>query len=376
MIRLAFMTDRARHLVTSIPETHADLVSGPHVARSGDGLAAALERFAASAEELVVTGDADTLRAFLPHASQLDVLISEEPVEGSSFDDWNGGAFREVSETPLPRGRVIRYARTAASGPEAMDAFRMGNAVGLYMEGIRDGLARQAVEAYTGDRYTQHSTGVKDGREGFIEFFSAFLDRTPEREIVPMRGWVDGRHMFVHVYQRLNGGEAEWVTTDFFDTDEDGKIVEHWDVIAPYAATTPSGHTSVDGSGTITDLDKTEANKQLVRAMIENVLMPEGEGSLSDYISTDQYLQHNAEVPDGLEAFQALLTPERPLWYDEIVLLMGRGNFVSVLSKTRWEDKPYAQVDVFRIEDGKIVEHWDAAEPCPPADELANSGKF
>lgn len=56
------------------------------------------------------------------------------------------------------------------------------------------------------------------------------------------------------VYQSLNDGEAEWVTSDFFDTDENDKIIEHWDVISKYAPKTPSGHTSIHGPTEITDL--------------------------------------------------------------------------------------------------------------------------
>ena len=54
---------------------------------------------------------------------------------------------------------------------------RLDNARNLYLEGIRDGKAREAVTQYTGARYTQHSTGVKDGVEGFIEFFEPFISR-------------------------------------------------------------------------------------------------------------------------------------------------------------------------------------------------------
>jgi predicted SnoaL-like aldol condensation-catalyzing enzyme len=55
---------------------------------------------------------------------------------------------------------------------------------------------------------------------------------------------------------------------------------------------------------------------------------------------------------------------------------VGQGNFVATLCRARWEDAPYAQADLFRIEDGLIVEHWDAAEPIGPETEWVNSGKF
>jgi predicted SnoaL-like aldol condensation-catalyzing enzyme len=59
---------------------------------------------------------------------------------------------------------------------------RLENARNLYMEGIRDGKPREAVTKYTGDRYTQHSTGVKDGVEGFVEFFERRLSTWRKRK--------------------------------------------------------------------------------------------------------------------------------------------------------------------------------------------------
>ncbi|MGI9666389.1 MAG: nuclear transport factor 2 family protein [Acidimicrobiia bacterium] len=255
---------------------------------------------------------------------------------------------------------------------------RVEHALGLYMDGIRDGNPREAVAKHTGSRYTQHSTGVRDGREGFVEFFEAFLQRNPHRHIEIVRVFEDGPHVFVHAYQSLNNGEAEWITMDFFDTDEDERIVEHWDVIAEYSDSTPSGHTSVDGATEVTDLELTDENKALVKAFIEDVLMVGGDPrNIERYISSDQYIQHNREVKDGLEHFKALaFEPNRPLNYDEIVLLLGQGNFVATLCRANWQGAPYAQADLFRIEDGRVVEHWDAAEPIGPPEDWVNSGKF
>ena len=255
---------------------------------------------------------------------------------------------------------------------------KLENATNLYMKGIRDGNAREAVTEYTGDRYTQHSTGVRDGIEGFVEFFEPFLERNPIRDIQVIRGWEDGQYVFVHVYQSLNHGESQWVTTDFFDTDENDKIIEHWDVISAYAASTPSGHTSVDGPTEITDLDKTEANKAIVRAMIEDVLMVGGDPTKIDaYISAETYIQHNKDVADGLEHFKRLALAEHPpLIYTDLHLLVGCGNFVATLCRAEWEGAPYAQVDIFRLENGKIVEHWDNVEPVSPEETWVNRGKF
>lgn len=254
---------------------------------------------------------------------------------------------------------------------------RLENAKNLYLEGIRDGKAREAITKYSGARYTQHSTGVKDGPEGFIEFFEGFLARNPKRDIQIVRGFEDGQYVFLHAFQSLNDGQAEWVTTDFFDTDKDGKIIEHWDVISAYVARTPSGHTSIDGPTEVSDLDKTEENKKIVRDLIRDVLIGENPENIDLYISREQYIQHNAEVPDGLEYFKPLaLAKNKPLVYEEIVLLVGQGNFVATLCKAYWEGQPLAQVDIFRLQGGKIVEHWDNAEAIPPEEEWVNGGKF
>ncbi len=254
---------------------------------------------------------------------------------------------------------------------------KLENAQRLYMEGIRDGNAREAVTKYTGARYTQHSTGVRDGVEGFVAFFEPFIARNPKRDIRVLRALEDGQYVFLHVYQSLNDGESEWVTTDFFDTDDDDKIIEHWDVIAAYSAQTPSGHTTTDGATAITDLDKTDENKQLVRNFIEDVLLGADPTKIDEYIASDTYIQHNREVPDGRAAFKELvLAADRALVYQRLVLLVGQGNFVATLCEAHWRGQPYAQVDLFRIADGRIVEHWDNAEPVPPPEETVNSGKF
>ncbi|MEL6192565.1 MAG: nuclear transport factor 2 family protein [Bacteroidota bacterium] len=254
------------------------------------------------------------------------------------------------------------------------------NAKKLYMEGIRDGNVREAVTKYTGDRYTQHSTGVRDGVEGFVEFFEPFVKRNPSRDIQIVRSLVDGQYVFIHAYQNINHGEAQWVTTDFFDTDENDKIIEHWDVIAAFNESNPSGRSSVDGPIEVTDLDKTEENKELVRNLLQDALMRGGNAeNLSKYINPEKYLQHNPDVADGFEHFQKLASdPNRPLNYEELVLLVGQGNFVATLCRANWNNgklnQDYAQVDLFRIEDGKVVEHWDNVEPVPEND--VNGGKF
>ena len=257
------------------------------------------------------------------------------------------------------------------------ESAKLANVHGLYLEGIRDGDA-SVVHRYAGERYTQHNTHVKDGKEGFIEFFEEFTKRNPQREIKILRSFVDGHMVFVQAFQNLNDGEAKWVTFDFFDTDENDKLIEHWDVLTEYSDSAPGGHTSIDGPTEISDLEQTKENKEIVRSMIQDVLMAGGDPeNIDGYFSVENYIQHNTEVPDGLKAFKAVAQDRnRALWYQEIHHLVGSGNYVATLCRATWGGEPYAQADLYRLEGGLIVEHWEAAEKIPPRSEWVNTGKF
>ncbi len=197
----------------------------------------------------------------------------------------------------------------------------------------------------------------------------------PKKQVEIVRAWADGRYVFLHAVHRPNEGERAYVTTAFFDTDDEGEITEYREVIGELEGPNPSGRTQLDGATEITDLDRTEENKALVKAMLENCLFPGARPDRIEEYFAEDYLQHNPNVGDGLAIVRQLAQGEnRQLTYDEIVLLVGRGNFVATLCKANWEGAPLAQVDILRLEDGKIVEHWDNSEPVLEDD--VNSGKF
>jgi len=257
---------------------------------------------------------------------------------------------------------------------------KVGNAKGLYLEGIRDGNMREALDKYTGERYTQHSTGVGDGKQGFMEFFGPFLEQNPVRDIQVVRAIEDGRYVFVHVYQSLNNGEAKWVTADLFDTDDQDRMIEHWDVIAPLVEETVSGRSMVDGPTEVTDLDKTEANKQHVQAFFETVLLGGQFDKAADYISPERYDQHNPHIEDGLAGLgkhvHGMVAEGVKAKYRKLHHLIGQGNFVVGFSHLQRGDSHYAVFDIFRLKNGKLVEHWDVQEKILAPEEWNNSGKF
>lgn len=256
---------------------------------------------------------------------------------------------------------------------------KLENAKALYMEGIRDGNAKEAITKYTGERYTQHSTGVRDGVDGFLEFFEPFLHNNPERDIQIARCIEDGNFVFLHVSQSLNGGAAKWITMDMFDTDDDHRIVEHWDVITEWVDETVSGHSQIDGPSEVADLGKTEQNRATVQRFLDEILIGGGQ-NFTDFVSTETYIQHNPQVGDGLEGFGAfvasLAAEGKSMVYKYIHKVLAQGNFVVAYSLVQIGDEDLAVFDLFRLEDDLIVEHWDAMEPLPRGEALVNQGKF
>jgi predicted SnoaL-like aldol condensation-catalyzing enzyme len=88
----------------------------------------------------------------------------------------------------------------------------------------------RATELYVGDRYIQHNPSVKDGIEGFIEYFTRMQEEFPQKSVELVRAIAEGDLVALHTHQIWPGNE-QYVTMDFFRFDEHGKIVEHWDAI-------------------------------------------------------------------------------------------------------------------------------------------------
>jgi predicted SnoaL-like aldol condensation-catalyzing enzyme len=248
------------------------------------------------------------------------------------------------------------------------------NATSLYLRAIGDGEYEEAIAAYAGDRYTQHSTPVRDGAEGFVDFFEGFVRRNPVRDIEIVRSFQDGRYVFLHVLQDLNHGEARYVTADIFDTDAQGRLIEHWDVIAEMAGPNASGRTPLDGPTEPDEDHDTGTSKAVVSGFLDEALSPPDLSRLPAFVASD-CAQHSAGVADGSAAWQRHLA-ETGLRYAERHLLVGQGDLVATLSKVISGGPDLAVVDLFRVHDGMVVEHWDVAEEIPPRSAWVNSGKF
>jgi predicted SnoaL-like aldol condensation-catalyzing enzyme len=88
----------------------------------------------------------------------------------------------------------------------------------------------EAVKRYVGDVYIQHNPKVKNGKEGFIEYFEKMSNEYPDKKVKFIRAVAEGDLVALHTHQNWPKDE-EYITMDFFRFDENGKIVEHWDSI-------------------------------------------------------------------------------------------------------------------------------------------------
>lgn len=251
----------------------------------------------------------------------------------------------------------------------------LDNVRAIYLEGIAGGNAREAVMKYTGHRYTQHSTGVGDGAEGFLAFFEPFVERNPKRDIEIVRILEDGPWVVCNAHQSLNEGAAEWVTMDLFYTDPDGLILEHWDTIAPFVADTASGTDMIRGTAEVDPSADTNASKMLVLEYTKQVLQERRFDKLDAFMAKD-VIQHAPTIGAGHEGMSAWLNSDAAGQYEMLFNIMGQGDFVVTYGKRHANGSDIAVFNVYRVTGDKIVEHWMNEEEISPRDAWGNSGKF
>ncbi|WP_181374545.1 nuclear transport factor 2 family protein [Polaribacter aquimarinus] len=236
--------------------------------------------------------------------------------------------------------------------------------------------AKEPIAFINPQKYIQHNLAVGDGLAGFGEVLHQLPPNSAK--VNNIRIFKDGDFVFTHTDYNFFGPKIGFDIFRF----ENGKIVEHWDNLQEKPASlNPSNRSMIDGPNEITDLDKTQENKTLVKNFVTDILVNGNMQKLAGYFDGDKYLQHNPQVADGLsglgKALEFMASQGVFMKYNTIHKVLGEGNFVLVVSEGTFADKHTSFYDLFRVENGKIAEHWDVMETIIPESERKNNnGKF
>lgn len=104
------------------------------------------------------------------------------------------------------------------------------NALAFYDLAFNKCRPREAVETYVGEVYQQHNPEVPDGKRGFIQYFTDLARQFPGKRADFVRTIAEGDLVVVHSRQTWPGC-PDYTSIDIFRCDDNGKIVEHWDVM-------------------------------------------------------------------------------------------------------------------------------------------------
>jgi predicted SnoaL-like aldol condensation-catalyzing enzyme len=114
-----------------------------------------------------------------------------------------------------------------------------------------------------------------------------------------------------------------------------------------------------------------KSNKDIVLEVLKRAFIDRDPAVVAQYFGAN-YKQHNPLIPDGPSAIADMIPTLTGLTY-EPGMVVADGDLVMVHGRyTGWGPKPMVAVDIFRVEDGKVVEHWDVMQEEVPAGNTAS----
>jgi predicted SnoaL-like aldol condensation-catalyzing enzyme len=225
------------------------------------------------------------------------------------------------------------------------------------------------------DKYIQHNPQTEEGSIGLAELFRELAKTSPRVNVV--RVFEDGDFVFAHTEYDFAERNIGFEIFRF----EDGRAVEHWDNIQKRKGPNLAGHSMVDGVIDARDQERTELNRQTVRAFVERVLIGRNHVALNEFIREGEYTEHNPALSDDVteltDHLSALTEDEMVVDYQVCHRVLADGGFVLSVCEGYHRQLHTSFFDLYRLEDGMIVEHWDTTETIPSRERWKNNnGKF
>jgi predicted SnoaL-like aldol condensation-catalyzing enzyme/truncated hemoglobin YjbI len=215
------------------------------------------------------------------------------------------------------------------------------------------------------ENYIQHTPAIPNGRKGLEGLVTKIKNKEiPAPKITNVRAFTDGEFVILHHDVMWPDRKAMF---EIFRM-ENGLAAEHWSGIMDHPDKTANGHTMLDGETKIKNKSETEMNKSIARAFVETVLI---KGQFDKLVSfyDENIIQHNPyidnTIPGLVKGIEALQKQGITIQIQKIWKVFGDGNFVLVASEGLFSGKPTAFFDLFRIENDKVVEHWDVLQEVP-----------
>ena len=115
-----------------------------------------------------------------------------------------------------------------------------------------------------------------------------------------------------------------------------------------------------------------ESNKQVVLKVLEGAFVQRDVAVVDRYFA-DDYVQHNPSIPNGPKAIAGLIPTLKESFSYELGMVVAEDDLVMAHGRyIGWGPKPLVAVDIFRVKDGKVVEHWDVMQEEVPASATAS----
>ena len=316
--------------------------------------------------------------------TQQDVATEDEPKDAV----WGERFFHALD----PNGHQLSFATPIYNHPrwhrkdksssspkrQKKESIPRTHLVRKLLKGIETGDPESA-SVVNEDKYIQHNPQTKEGSEGLAALFARISKTNPRVNVV--RAFDDGDYVFGHTEYFFSTARVGFEVFRFDVATN--QAVEHWDNIQPRQG---KGRSMVEGPTEATDLHLTETNRQFIKDFTEQVMINQkfDDDLMGKFVSKD-LIQHSPHITtNGLEAMKDFYGTSRHI-YKILHRVLSCGNFcLSVCEgyQHKQEDAGGDGIhtsfyDLYRIDNGRIAEHWDTVEHVPPKSEWKNqNGKF
>lgn len=262
---------------------------------------------------------------------------------------------------------IILCAFVAAKANTPMDTLSNKQKVLSFYKLIVGQRKAELVPEFVLENYRQHNPTVAQGRAGITGMINYLktLPPPPEGAKSPIiRAIQEGNMVVTHLDIQFMG--KRMVVIDLFEL-ENGMLAGHWDAIQEMPDQTGQTITASNGTAEIDTTASAENSKQVVNAFYQAVLDKKRPAELLKV----NYTEHDPAVASSGKALdEYLLTGHNREM--KIHRVIAEGNFVVVQSQFKRGGKGFVFYQIFRVEAGKIAEHWSVEQAVPEGVEVGD----